>query len=351
MKKQILIKHFVRKFSRNSIVLIFLLFSLFGCSTFQSHQTYDISPFATSMIAIAGDIQYSLLQIQLIAVRKYVNGPAVENFQIHKNKLRKLIQGVIAYSIQIVTIAESNNSGTEKAEALANYLEQLKKPSLEKPIPPLDITVEQLDSIIVKVRSQKNFLDALGAAQPLIDEVARIARQLTDDTKLALDDAYYEVLDAWEREYSPTLTVMEWIKEDELNSITALYYEAQFVKGNESYLDSVYKYDPLSKRLFPDKTNLTREELLEIADRIIYKLEKTKEIKNLFHSDIVEYEEGLLELDNARTAFNEALRKAGIAMLMWSRAHLQLSKGITEPAEIDIMNLMMGAASKVVPGL
>lgn len=346
MKKQIRFKESIGKRSGYLLVILLLLFSFTGCAVFQSHQKYDISPFATSIINVAGDIQYSLLQYQLIAVRKHVAGPAVENFKIRKNKLRNLVQGIIAYSVQIVTIAESNDSEAEKSVALANYLEYLKKPALEKPIPPLNITREGLDTIIVNVSSQKKFLDALGAAQPLIDEVARIARILTDDTKLALDSAYDEMLETWDKEYEGALTVKEWIEVAEINIAKALYHETQYTKGNESSLDSVYKYDPLSSQIFPGKKKLTRDEVLEIDGRLIYKLEKIKSIKELFRIDVIEYEEGLMEMGEARNAFNAALRKAAIAVLMWSRAHMQLAKGVTEPAEIDIIKLMAGAASK-----
>mgnify|MGYP001470778656 CR=1 FL=1 len=171
MERQMSSELKIKKNIKKLLLISVLLFTAIGCATFESTRKYDISPFANSMISVAGDIQYSLLQYQLIAVRKYAKGPAVENFQAHRNKLRKLIQGIIAYSIELVTISESNSSESEKAKALANYLESLENPALEKPLPSLDIRREQLDTIIANVRSQKNFLDALGTAQPLIDEV------------------------------------------------------------------------------------------------------------------------------------------------------------------------------------
>jgi len=351
MKIQTSCKQTFRKFTRNLIAILFLLFSLIACATFQSTQKYDISPFANSIIAVAGDIQYSLLQYNLIAVRKLAKGPEVEKFVQHKEKLKNLIRGIIAYSIEIVTLGESNLSEPEKSQALANYLENLKRPALEKPIPALNITLAQFDTIIANVRSQKKFLDALGAAQPLVDEVARISRILTEDTKSYLDTAGQVVRKEWDKEYEAALWARDFIKSAQMNAITSLYYGTMVVQGNENYLDSVYKYDPLTKKMFPEGHKFSREDILKVEDRLIYKLETIRNLKELFHEDIVEYEEGLLELDEARQVFNEALRKAGLAILMWSRAHLQLSRGVTEPAEIDIMNLMLGVGQKFVPGL
>ena len=66
---------------------------------------------------------------------------------------------------------------------------------------------------------------------------------------------------------------------------------------------------------------------------------------------MIDYEEGLLELDAVKQAYNDALRKARTAVIMWTRAHLQLSRGVTDPAEIDILQLMLGTAKRFVPGL
>jgi len=141
------------------------------------------------MISVAGDIQYSLFQHRLVTVRKLAKGPEVDKFALYVDKLRRVIRGIIAYSIEIVTVSESNKSGKEKARALADYLESLKQPMLEKPIQEFHFTVEQLDTIILNVRSQKKFLDALGAAQPLIDEVASTTGVLTEESKTQLDNA------------------------------------------------------------------------------------------------------------------------------------------------------------------
>jgi hypothetical protein len=141
------------------------------------------------------------------------------------------------------------------------------------------------------------------------------------------------------------------IKEAQLYTLSALYYEAEYVAGNQKSLDSVYAYYPFAKYFVPEDQKPTREDLLEIEKRLYYELELVQDSKNLFQEDIIDYEEGLLELDETNQAYNDALRTARTAVLMWTRAHLQLSRGVTEPAEIDIMQLMLGTAKRFVPGL
>jgi hypothetical protein len=304
------------------------------------------------MISVAGDIQYSLFQHRLVTVRKVAKGPEVEKFGLHVEKLRRVIRGIIAYSIEIVTVAESNKSDKEKAQALANYLESLRQPISEKPIQEFHFTVEQLDTIIMNARSQKKFLNALGAAQPLIDEVARATGELTEESKTQLDRAYQEIYKDWTKEYSGAIWATDIIKKNQLRQLLALYHGSQYVRtSNQSSLDSFYVYDPVSRKIYPEGHQLDAEDILEIEKRLYNHLTVIQDLKDMYQQDIIDYEEGLLELDNIKQAFNDALRQARMAILMWSRAHLQLSRGVTEPAAIDIMQLMLGTAKKVVPGM
>ena len=336
---------------RHFFLISFLIFIFISCATFQSKQRLDLSPFANSMITVASDIQYSLFQHRLVSVRKLATGPEVQKFGTYVEKLRRVIRGIIAYSIEIVTVSESNKSGKEKAEALANYLESLRQPISESPVQEFHFTVEQLDTIVMNVRSQKNFLDALGAAQPLIDEVARANGELTEESKTQLDFAYQEINKDWNQEYSGAIWATNIIKKHQLNILTALYHGSQYVRGNQSSLDSFYVYDPLSTKIYSEGHQLDAEDILEVEKRLYYNLGVIQDMKGLFQQDMIDYEEGLLELDEVKRAYNDALRKARMAILMWSRAHLQLSRGVTEPAEIDIMQLMLGSAKRFVPGL
>ena len=269
MKNQNTLKGRIRKAGKHLFLISFLLFIAIRCSTFQSTQRLDLSPFANSMITVAGDIQYSLFQHRLVSVRKAAEGPEVEKFGANVNKLRRIIRGIIAYSIEIVTVSESNKSGSEKANSLADYLEGLKRPVLEEPIPELNLTVEQLDTIIMNARSQKKFLDALSAAQPLIDEVARATGELTEDTKTQLDIAYLEINKEWENEYSGAIWATQVIKQHQLATLSALYHGSQYVRGNETGLDSLFKYDPLSKDFLTKGQDPTGEDLLEIQSTCI----------------------------------------------------------------------------------
>jgi hypothetical protein len=328
---------------------VLMLSMLAGCSSFQSKQRLDLTPFAESMITVAGDIQYSLMEHRLVMMRTQEWGPDLKNFAQHVLKMRRVVSGIIAYSIEIVTLAEAPTSGKEKAAALADYLQGLRRPVVSKPIPDLNLTSAQIDKIIQNVREQKNLLDALGAAQPLIDEVARVASELTDDSAELLAKASDEHLRTWDEEYKAVIWADEEIREAQIENMRGLYFLREYTRGNDAALDSLYTTDPLMERLFPRKSAQDIETLLGLQERLIYKLEKLNEMRNQFHPSMELYWKGILELDEAKAAYTGAFRKARNATILWSRAHRALAAGVTDPAQIDIMGLMLKTAQKVLP--
>lgn len=331
------------------IILAILIILLFGCSAMRSSTRLDLTPFANSMISVAGEIQYSLLQNQATHLATLTPGPAYSKFQIRKEKMRNIIRSVISYSIQIVTLGESKIPEAQKAAGLADYLEGIKKPVLKSPEPELNITPEQLDEIIRNVRQQKNLLDAIGAAQPIINEVADEMGDLADEAKIYMDSAYNEIAGEWRNKYGATLWADNEVKEGQLRAIKALYHLKQFRTGVTNSIDSVYIADPQLKEVVRPGKKVTASDIFELEKRLTYKLTTLSDMRKQFEPDILFFYQGLDELDQVRAAYNKALRDARNAVILWSRAHNQLSQGVTDPAQIDILGLMMNTAKKASP--
>ena len=88
---------------------------------------------------------------------------------------------------QVVTLAESDYSGSRRAEVLADYMDGLLRQVLMAPVPELHLTVAEFDTILADVRSQNDLLGALRAAQPVIDEISRASGELFDQAGTALE--------------------------------------------------------------------------------------------------------------------------------------------------------------------
>ncbi len=190
----------MRSFSRWSALLLILLFSAAilapGCANFKSHKRMDLTPFAENMIEMAGDIQYGLAQEKVVYLRNYIDIPETAELEVYLNKIRAVMRGSIAYSIEIVTLSSSTLTGPEQCEALADYLDELLRPAITAPVPPLHFTIGEFDTMLQNTREQTKLLDALSMTQPIVNEIARIISEILDDANLAVDAAYYSIGDA-----------------------------------------------------------------------------------------------------------------------------------------------------------
>lgn len=323
-----------------------------GCGIFgifTSTQRLDMSPFANSMIAVAGEIQYSLLQNRSIHLSSLTPGPELERFVLYRTKMRDIIKATISYSIEIVTLSESKANEKEKCQALADYLEGVRRPVLDYPDIELNLTPEQMDEIVIDVRKQEKLLDAIAAAQPIIDEVAISTGELADLLKEYLDSAHLEINGQWEDKYGEVLWADNELRDGQIKAIKASYYLREYRTGRTGSTDSIFISDPQLAEVVEDKENISKTDIMELEKRVLFKLSRITEMRKEFEDDINLYYKGLSELENVKAAYNIALRDARNAVILWSRAHNALGKGVTDPAEINILGLMLNAAKAAAP--
>lgn len=341
-------KNMRKKFTLFIICLSLPLF-IGSCGIFTSSRRLDISPFANSMIAVAGEIQYSLLQNQSIHLSTLTPGPEYKRFMLFRKKMRDIIRATISYSIEIVTLAESKSSEKEKCKALADYLEGVRRPVLDYPDIELNLTPEQMDKIIEDVRKQNKLLDGIASAQPIIDEVGISTGELADLLKHYLDSAHLEISGQWKDKYKEVIWANDEIQKGMVNALRASYYLREYRTGRTQSTDSIFIADPQLAEVVEKKENISKTDIMELERRVIYKISKLTEMRKEFKDDINMYYKGLKELESVKAAYNVALRDARNAVIMWTRAHNSLGKGVTDPAEIDILGLMINAAKTAAP--
>jgi len=136
------------------------------------------------------------------------------------------MRGIINYSMEVVTLSQSSKSGPEQAQALAEYVEEVINLSAEQKEVPLKVSKKSINEILNDIRAQEDLLAALRAAQPIIDEVGRVAADFIDEYK----DTFYAALDAVtatiDEEYRPLLLYQKTIRAQQdfvVNAYEALY--------------------------------------------------------------------------------------------------------------------------------
>jgi hypothetical protein len=331
------------------ILLGYMIISTFSCAYFKSKKRMDLTPFAENMIAIAGDIQSDLMQKRPVYLREFVDVPSREKLIIYTTKIRVLLRETIAYSLEIVTLAQAKLTGQERAEALATYLNDLLRPVLNDPAPELNFTNADLDTILKNIRIQRNLFDALNAAQPVINEIARASGDLFEETKEALDSTAEEIRQRIINENQILIEGDKSLRNAQMNTVTNIKYLSMYRRGNKAAMDSLLTKEPSLKEVIKSTKNITMNDLQAIENRMIFILNALHDVREQLTPDLEIYWKQQKELDDIYTTYNIAIRKAKIAIIVWSRAHQRLAAGVTDPAKIDVFGIAKKAAGTASP--
>ena len=305
--------------------------------------------FAEDMIAVAGEIQYSLGQRQAVYIRDYVDTPELVPLQIQAQRAKNLVRGVINYSIQLVTVGDSRKPGPEQAQALAGYLENALKGVIGGPEPALDLTRAEVDTILADIRAQKKFLDAISAAQPVVDEIAIVSGNIFDDTKTAMDNAVAAVRQRIKDRFHDVRLADEMLERKQIQTVFNIAYLPQIRLGVPGALDSLLVREPSLPALVDASDGLDASEIQRIEDRLLNILTRIREVRDQLEPDIEMYYQQQNELDAMENLWHAELRKGRVSILAWARGHKRMAQGITDPASIDILGIARKASGTVLP--
>jgi len=284
-----------------------------------------------------------------VYIRDYNNGPAVAEFEVMAKKIGNIIRGTIAYALELVTLADSKMSDKERCDALADYLDGLLRPVLSAPIPPLNMTVAKLDTIVADVRSRRKFLDGLDAAQPIIDEVARASGDVIEDTKVALDLAAKEIRQKIEDDNQELTTAVKALKYEQIRTIMNVGFLKMYREGDPSAIDSLFAREPHLEEVVNSTDRITAEDMAAIEQRLLFKLRSISELRTQLENDLELYWKQHRELDEISDMYFQALQRAHVTVIAWNRAHQRLAAGITDPAKINLVSIARKAAGSAVP--
>jgi hypothetical protein len=320
-----------------------------GCSAFKSKKRVDMGGVAEDMIAVAGEIQYNLGQRRPVYLRGYHDTPQLVSLEYEAKRARMLVRGVIDYTIRLVTIGDSHRPESEKSSALADYLEDLLPAAIEETDLTLSLTRAQVDTVVANVRAQTTLLDALGAAQPVVDEVSITSRGIFDDTKTAMDAAVTALRQRIEDRFRDVRTADEKLERQQLVAVFGLDYLPQIRRGVPGALDSLLALEPSLPALVATRDGLDVTEIQLIEDRMLTILARTRDVRDQLEPDIKLYYEHQRELDELENLWHAEIRKARVAVLAWARAHKLMAQGVTDPAKINVLGIARSAAGTALP--
>lgn len=327
------------------LVILVIALTITNCSYLKESRRINLAPFADNTISMIADIRYGLDEVRPVYIKPYIHGPGVDSFQVRVKKLQAIMRGMIAYSIELVSISESRLSQKEQCEALAQFLDDLLRPVLIRPKPTLHITIAEFDTILVNVRKEKKFLDGVNAAQRIIDEIARTTGELILETKTYAIKGIEDIGRNIDAEHKEILDYYKTLKLYQKESLRAVELYVAYRRGDTSVLPTIYEVHPALRAIPKSPMNPTEEELLLIEERMILTLERITNMKQQLVPELEIYWKQMQELDAATDVIDESLNKSQAAILVWSRTHRQMAAGIINPAKVDVFSLTKKAIS------
>ena len=331
------------------ILLAPVLMLLTGCSTFKKSQRLDLSPFAEYTVSLAADIEFGMTNGSKVHyLMDYRSDPVVKAHNEKWNYVRQLVRAVVAYSVEVTTLGGSKLKESERNEEFAVFLDRLVRPAIHEYPDTIHFTEAGLDSITADVRAQKSFLDALGSAQPVIDEIARLSELVFDDLQDSLDETADHLLARIEEDNRDIKFVRKRLKERQAEVVQSLGLLAKYRAGEKSILPELLEYEPQLKDYLPTDREPTFEEVQRAEDRLLFLMEKAVDFKEQFAPDMAYYRNQVLELDGLYKFAMMHLKKSRITVMVWAKAHRDLARGITDPAAIDIFDITKKAVKTVM---
>jgi len=317
--------------------LTFALFS-FGCSKFRATTVADLAPFADQTVVMLSDADYGLSSDRAILTKKYLDygSPELKELAALRGELLEIFGGMIDYSVNLVRISESKRKEKKKVSLYAKYLESFRGTMVEE----FEFSNEQFGDVLKDVRGKKRMLDALNAAQPLINQVSRYAYEIINKIQLTQIRLASSIELAIDSEYEQVLKFYESLENDKIRVVKILYI-LRYYEGNKN-----------NAPVKLGETEIRKEEEIEISaptsrkhlkgkeSRLSKRIQEIETLREKIAPEINLYHETHKELDRILEKVLKNMSKARIATLMWSSAHHKMATGVKNPAEwFDLKNL------------
>ncbi len=311
-----------------------------SCSHLKKSKHLDLSPFAEYTMTLAMEIEYGLTEAgRTVHLRKYWSDPVIAEHRKEWNKVRVLLKSVVAYSIEVTTLGNSRLSGPERCNTLADYLEPLVRPVVIHQAGRIRISPTQLDSILTDIRGRKNLLDGLAGAQPIIDEIARVADDIFDEVKESLDETAKTLMQRIDEENARVTYYEELVRRRQYEIFDEGGLLLAYRNGDTSVLPELLELDPQLREYVASPDTLTLKEIGAIEDRLLHKIEKAREFAKQIKPDVENYAAQQQAFADLYVDASHQLRRAKVTIIVWSRVHRDLARGITDPAKINLFQL------------
>lgn len=330
------------------IAMAVLLSLLGGCAKFTATRKMDPGPFGENVTILMGDIAADVSSRQAFHIKPYLYGPNLEDYQAEWANMRKTMRGIVLYSTQVVNIAQSAMSERNKAKELARTLREVTANAADQRFAEIGMTRESLAALIKEVESQQNMFDALDKAQPLVDAISTYVDRSFEQVELALTKVVADINMRMDARWGLTRSNVEALLALQGRTIKSYALLYQYREGDAAGLDALLENDPALHSALGKDRQVSDKELEAAEAQIMARLKNLFSLRDHVLPQVDQYLAEARERDDLYRQHRDTGKKLRTTMMLWARSHRNLARGIPVPPEIDLYNVLIGSAKKLL---
>ncbi len=318
-----------------------------GCSYFKSAKKLDMQPFAENTVTAIGEMRRIEAPPVWIRLRPYYGHPLVLEARAAAKPLRDLMRGVNAYSLLVVALNEATISDRAKCRELAKYLRGASQQALLKDADEAEIalTAERRDAIVKEVEAKEKYMDALVAAEPIVNAVLTRGLALSDNVDAALTNAAVAIEAEVQAQYKPMLTNRAALLVLQERTILAQTWGEALTFADDGAVEQLRKAIPVVASALPAGHEPDEKDRRAIVAALSAQAARIKTALDQIDPEYQAYRESVLELDQLRAKTTENAKLARSVLMLWARSHKALARGVEVPPMFDLAKIVMGGAT------
>lgn len=336
-----------------AVALLALTAASSGCSYFTTTKKLDMQPFAENTITAIGEMRKIDAPPVWIRLRPYFAHPAVLEARDAAKPLKELVRGVNAYSLQLVALNEARITDRNKSRELARFLRGASQRALlaEADEAEIKLTQERREVILKEIESKEKYMDALMAAEPIVNAVVTRGLDLSDTVDAVLTKANATLEAEIQAQYKGMLANRGALLVLQERTILAQTWAEVLTFGDEGAAEQLRKRVPVVASYLPAGRKADEKEQRAVVSALAAQAARIKLALDQLDPEYQAYRESALELDQLRAKTTENAKLARSVLMLWARSHKSLARGVEVPPMFDLAKIVMSSASTAAKGV
>ncbi len=197
-------------------------------------------------------------------------------------------------------------------------------------------------------------MDALMAAEPIVNAVLTRGLDLSDNVDAAIARAVAQVEAEVQGQYKAMLANRGALLALQEQTILAQTWAEVLTFGDEAAGEKLRKTVPVLASYVPAGRKAAEKEQRAVVAALAAQAARIKTALDEIDPEYQAYRESVLELDQLRAKTTENAKLARSVLMLWARSHKNLARGVEVPPMFDLATIVMsgaGSAAGAAKGL